>query len=73
MGSGTSGSRAVDQDNDDFLTDGQMREREKTNILKVLRHTNWRVSGNGGAAELLGLKPSTLAYRMRTFDIEKAR
>jgi len=59
------------QANDDFLTDTEMREREKANLLKVLQLTNWRVSGDGGAAALLGLKASTLAYRMRTFGIEK--
>jgi transcriptional regulator with GAF, ATPase, and Fis domain len=65
------GSEPTDQANDDFLTDTEMREREKANLLNVLRLTKWRVSGDGGAAELLGLKPSTLAYRMRTFGIEK--
>lgn len=59
------------QENNDFLTDSEMREKEKTNILKVLDLTNWRISGDGGAADLLGLKPSTLAYRMSTFDIKK--
>jgi PAS domain S-box-containing protein len=66
-----SGSSPMDQANDDFLTDTEVREREKANLLKVLRLTNWRVSGDGGAAALLGLKASTLAYRMRTFGIEK--
>ena len=50
-----------------------MREQEKTNLLKVLRHAKWRISGTDGAAELLGLKPSTLAYRMHTFGIEKSK
>jgi transcriptional regulator with GAF, ATPase, and Fis domain len=69
----TSGSAVKDPVSDDFLTDVEMREREKANLLNVLRLTSWRVSGEGGAAELLGLKPSTLAYRMRTFGIEKDR
>ncbi|TDJ33479.1 MAG: hypothetical protein E2O61_12375, partial [Gammaproteobacteria bacterium] len=30
-----------------------------------------QLSGTEGAAALLGLKPSTLAYRMKTFDITK--
>jgi transcriptional regulator with GAF, ATPase, and Fis domain len=66
-------SAATDQPDDDFLTDAEMRDQEKSNILNVLRLTSWRVSGDGGAAELLGLKPSTLAYRMRTLGIEKTR
>jgi PAS domain S-box-containing protein len=61
------------QQSDDFLTDAEMREREKANILNVLRLSNWRISGNGGAADLLGLKASTLSYRMSTFGIEKGQ
>jgi PAS domain S-box-containing protein len=61
------------QANEGFVTDAEMREQEKANILTVLRLTNWRVSGEGGAAELLGLKPSTLAYRMKNFGIDKNR
>jgi transcriptional regulator with GAF, ATPase, and Fis domain len=58
-------------DEGEILTDAEMREREKTNLLAALRRANWRVSGDDGAAELLGLKPSTLAYRMRVFGIER--
>ena len=56
---------------DDFLTDAEMRELEKANLLKALHQAKWRISGAGGAAELLELKPSTLTYRMRVFGIEK--
>ena len=55
---------------DDFLTDAEMRELEKANLLKALRQAKWRISGESGAAELLELKPSTLTYRMRVFGIE---
>jgi PAS domain S-box-containing protein len=58
-------------DEGEILTDAEMREREKTNLLAALRRANWRISGDDGAAELLGLKPSTLAYRMRVFGIER--
>jgi len=37
----------------------------------VARHANWQIWGDGGAAELLGLKPSTLTYRMKVFGIHK--
>jgi len=55
----------------DFVTDAEIRDREKANMLAALRHVNWRVWGPDGAAELLGLKPSTLTYRMKVFDIGK--
>ena len=55
----------------EILTDAELREREKANMLAALNHTGWRISGAGGAAELLGLKPSTLAYRMGVFGLSK--
>jgi PAS domain S-box-containing protein len=55
----------------EILTDADLRAREKANMLAALHETGGRISGTGGAAELLGLKPSTLAYRMQTFGIEK--
>ncbi len=58
-------------DDGEFVTDAIFREQEKRNIIAVLRHTNWRISGTDGAAELLGVKPSTLSYRMKVYGIEK--
>jgi len=54
-----------------FLTDAVFRDMEKNNMLAALRHANGRISGPDGAAELLGVKPSTLTYRMKTFGIQK--
>ena len=48
-----------------------MREREKANLIAALRHADWRVWGEDGAAELLGIKPSTLKYRMTVLGISK--
>jgi len=67
----TAAALAAEADEEDFLTDAEMREREKANLLAALRRAGWRISGDGGAAELLGLKPSTLTYRMRIFGIER--
>ncbi|CAB1077008.1 hypothetical protein D1AOALGA4SA_4805 [Olavius algarvensis Delta 1 endosymbiont] len=46
-------------------------ELEREHILKVLELTSWRVSGSGGAAEKLGLKPTTLEARMKKFGIRR--
>ncbi len=54
-----------------FVTDAEMREREKANLIAALRHANWRVWGPDGAAALLGIKPSTLAYRMKVLGITR--
>jgi PAS domain S-box-containing protein len=53
------------------MTETQMRELQKTNITRALQQSNWKVSGPGGAAELLGIKPTTLADRIRTFKLKK--
>ncbi len=55
----------------DFLTDSEFRRLEKANIIKALRSAGWKISGEQGAAKLLGIKPSTLAYRMSVFNIKK--
>ncbi len=55
----------------DFITDAEMREREKANLVAALRYANGRVWGADGAAALLGIKPSTLAYRMKMLGIAK--
>ena len=39
-------------------------EIERRHIRTVLDTTRWRIEGGGGAAQLLGLKPSTLRSRM---------
>ena len=54
---------------DELRTDAEMRELEKVNLLVALRMSRGRISGDGGAADLLGLKASTLTYRMRVFGI----
>jgi PAS domain S-box-containing protein len=59
------------QVNDEVLTDKDMRDLQKTNIIRALSRSNWKVSGVGGAAELLGIRPTTLADRIRTMKIQK--
>jgi PAS domain S-box-containing protein len=57
--------------NDEVLSEKDMREFQKNNTVKALRQTNWKVSGTGGAAELLGVRPTTLADRIRTHKIKR--
>ena len=56
---------------DDFITEKQWRELERKNLLQALKHTGGRVSGAGGAAELLGVNPNTLASRLRALGISR--
>lgn len=46
-------------------------EHEKEYILKVLKHVNGRISGEGGAAEILGIPTSTLNSRMKKLGIRR--
>jgi len=55
----------------DILTEREFRVLEKANLRKAMQKTDWKISGSSGAAELLGIKPSTLAYRLSQFGIKK--
>ena len=54
-----------------IITDDEMRRRERENILAALKQRKWKISGEDGAAELLGIKPTTLASRIKKMDIER--
>lgn len=56
-----------------FLTEVEFRQLEKANLVKALRQANWKIAGESGAAALLGIKPSTLNYRMSSFGITRPR
>jgi transcriptional regulator with GAF, ATPase, and Fis domain len=56
----------------DFITENQWRKLERENLLKVLKQAGGRVSGRGGAAELLGVNPNTLASRLRALGISRS-
>jgi transcriptional regulator with GAF, ATPase, and Fis domain len=56
-----------------ILTADEMAALERANLVRALRETNGKVYGEGGAARLLGLKPTTLASRMKALGISGAR
>jgi transcriptional regulator with AAA-type ATPase domain len=47
----------------------RLEEVERQHILAVLKQTDWRITGEQGAADLLGLNPSTLRFRMKKLGI----
>lgn len=51
----------------------ELNEMERQNFLRALELTGWRIAGKDGAAELLGLKPSTLNSRMKALKIQRPR
>jgi transcriptional regulator with GAF, ATPase, and Fis domain len=58
---------------DVVLTDREFRDRERSNLVKALKHANGRLYGEGGAADLLGINPTTLASRLRALKITTGR
>ncbi|MGR8935762.1 MAG: sigma 54-interacting transcriptional regulator [Gammaproteobacteria bacterium] len=48
-----------------------MTDVEREHIVRILEKTGWRIRGTGGAAEILGLKPSTLESRMAKLGIRR--
>ncbi len=49
------------------------RRRERSNVEAALACTNGRIYGPGGAAELLGVPPTTLVSRVKALGIERPR
>ncbi|MBX3331536.1 MAG: sigma 54-interacting transcriptional regulator [Nitrospira sp.] len=58
---------------DRILSAKELEELERANILRALDAAHWKVSGEKGAAALLGLNASTLSSRMKVLKIQKAR
>lgn len=56
-----------------LMTDAEVRALERDNLIAVLKQTKWKVSGAGGAAELLGVNPATLASRLRAFNVSRSQ
>lgn len=54
-----------------FLTETELRNFERENMVGALEACEWKVSGPQGAAARLGLKPSTLASRMKSLSIRQ--
>ncbi len=55
----------------EVVTDKEMKSRERQNVRAALEKANWKIYGSGGAAELLGMKPTTLSSRIRKFGLRK--
>ena len=55
------------------MTSAEMRAHERANILAALQACSGKVFGPCGAAEMLDIKPTTLASRIKTLGISNAR
>lgn len=48
---------------------GSLREVEREYVMRAMRESNWVIGGPNGAAARLGMKRTTLVYRLRKLDI----
>ncbi len=49
----------------------ELKRRERDNLVAALQATGWKIYGPGGAAELLQVKPTTLASRVKKMGLKK--
>jgi transcriptional regulator with GAF, ATPase, and Fis domain len=54
-----------------LLTDAEVRRLERENIQRAIVQAGGKIYGRSGAAGLLGLKPTTLTYRMKALGIPR--
>ncbi len=54
-----------------MIPEAAKKQQERENILAALRQTEWKVYGRSGAAALLGIKPSTLASRIKKIGLKR--
>ncbi|MBN2433379.1 MAG: sigma 54-interacting transcriptional regulator [Acidobacteria bacterium] len=67
LGNGTAGPA----DEPAVIPEVEMRRRERENIRQAMIRCGWQIYGADGAAELLGIKPTTLASRLKKFGLKK--
>ena len=49
-----------------------LEEMQRKHIVKVLKYTSWRVSGADGAAQILGMRPTTLHSKIDRLGIKRS-
>jgi DNA-binding NtrC family response regulator len=64
-------TRSVTAPPDAVIPEKEWRNRERANVLAALQRAQFRISGRGGAADLLGLNPGTLTSRLKALGIDK--
>lgn len=57
----------------DVLTEVEMRQRERANVQAALEACGGKIYGPSGAADLLGIRPTTLVSRLRKMGLSRAR
>ena len=55
----------------EIILDAEIKGLERASIINALHKSGWKIYGPGGAAELLEVKPTTLAYRIKKMGIKR--
>jgi transcriptional regulator with GAF, ATPase, and Fis domain len=55
----------------EYFTEAEMERRGRENLVAVLETAGWKIKGTAGAAELLGVKPTTLLSRMKKMGLKR--
>ena len=61
----------VDQAEPEYLTEVELRRLERQNLFAVLQKAGWKIKGTDGAAELLGVSPTTLFARIQKMGLKR--
>jgi len=56
----------------EYLTEPEIQRRDIDNLYTILRKTGWKIKGADGAAELLGVKPTTLIARINKLGLKRS-
>lgn len=59
----------ANESNKSILTYQDLKNLERENIIQALQKSSYKIYGNGGAAEILGSKPTTLISRIKALEI----
>jgi transcriptional regulator with GAF, ATPase, and Fis domain len=62
-----------DSQPESYVSEAVWRRYYRANLIAALNAAQWQVAGKGGAADRLGLKPSTLRDRMKSLSIRVPR
>ena len=63
--------RRTSDDANPVLTEEEMKQRDRENILNALHQSGWKITGIDGAAEILDMKPTTLHSRIKKLGLKK--
>ncbi|MDX1639708.1 MAG: helix-turn-helix domain-containing protein, partial [Balneolaceae bacterium] len=58
-------------DTGEVKTAKELEQLERQNMIRALEATGWKVSGQDGAASLIGIPPTTFSSRMKALEIER--